>query len=283
MAFFDGAQRYNLFGLALLPAVASRANLARCYAELGTFAEGRALGEEGVRIAEAVNHLASLTYASREIGMLALRQGDLSRALFQLERAMGLCQDADLPLFFPSIAASLGIAYTLGGRVADAVPLLTQALEQATAMKRVDGETHCRLSLGEAHLLSGRLQEAHVLAERTLALARERQGRGHQAYALRLLGDIAARREPPDIDQAAAHYRQALTLAEELGMRPLHAHCHLGLGTLYATAGQQERARAALSAAMALCRAMDMTFWLPQAEAALAQAGGAEPSARGVG
>jgi hypothetical protein len=54
-------------------------------------------------------------------------------------------------------------------------------------------------------------------------------------------------------------------------MRPLQAHCHLGLGTLFATAGQAEQARAELSTAIDLYRTMDMTFWLPQAEAALAQ------------
>ena len=132
----------------------------------------------------------------------------------------------------------------------------------------------CSLSLGEAQLLAGRLEEAHALAERALALARAHQERGHQAYALRLLGDIAARREPPESEQAEAHYRQALALAEELGMRPLQAHCHRGLGTLYATIGQQEQARAELSAAIVLYRAMDMTFWLPQTEAALAQVEG---------
>ena len=99
----------------------------------------------------------------------------------------------------------------------------------------------------------------------------QHQERGHQAYALRLLGDIAARREPRSAEQAEAHYQQALALAEELGMRPLQAHCHRGLGTLYATIGQREQARAELSTAMELYRAMDMTFWLPQAEAVLAQ------------
>ena len=95
--------------------------------------------------------------------------------------------------------------------------------------------------------------------------------RGNEAYALRLLGDIAARREPPASDQAEDHYQQALALAEELGMRPLQAHCHRGLGTLYAKLGQWEQARAELSAAIDLYRAMEMTFWLPQTEAALAQ------------
>jgi hypothetical protein len=78
----------------------------------------------------------------------------------------------------------------------------------------------------------------------------------------------------PAMIQAEAHYQQALILADTLGMRPLQAHCHLGLGTLYASIGQREPARAELSAAMDLCRAMDMTFWLPQTEAALAQVEG---------
>jgi len=82
--------------------------------------------------------------------------------------------------------------------------------------------------------LSRYLEEAQALAERTLALTRERQERGNQAYALRLLGEIAARREPPEHGQAEAHYQQALALANELGMRPLQAHCHRSLGTLYA-------------------------------------------------
>jgi tetratricopeptide (TPR) repeat protein len=120
-------------------------------------------------------------------------------------------------------------------------------------------------------MLAGRLEEAHVLAERTLALTREHQERGNQAYALHLLGKIAARRDPPEVASAEASYQQALTLAKELGMRPLLAYCYHGLGTLYSRVGREQQARAALSAAIALYRAMDMTFWLPQAEAALAQ------------
>ena len=88
---------------------------------------------------------------------------------------------------------------------------------------------------------------------------------------MHLLGDIAAQRASPEAAAAEAHYRQALTLAEELGSRPLQAHCHCGLGTLYTATGQREQARAALSTAIALYRDMDMTFWLPQTEAALAQ------------
>jgi class 3 adenylate cyclase/tetratricopeptide (TPR) repeat protein len=274
VASLEGARRRERFGQIFLPSVNSRAYLASCHAELGTFVEGSALGDEGLRIAEAVNHLGSLMVASRGVGHLFLRKGDLYRALPLLERAVGLCQEMDLPGFFPLMAATLGAAYTLGGRVVDAVPLLTQAMEQTSATEMVRYQALCHLTLGEAHLLSGRLEEVHALAERTRALACEHQQRGHQAYALRLLGDIAARREPSESASPAGHYRQALPLAEELGMRPLQAHCHLGLGTLYVQAGRPEPARAALTTAIALYRDMEMTFWLPQAEAALAQVDG---------
>jgi tetratricopeptide (TPR) repeat protein len=238
------------------------------------FAEGHALGDEGRRIAEAVVHPASLMMASWGIGLLALRQGDLRRALPLLERAADICQDAELPFFSPVMAAALASAYTLGGRVADAVPLLTQAMEQATATEAGRYQVLCHLPLGEAQVLVGRLEEAQALAEGALAHAHAHHERGNEACALRLLGEIAARCEPPERNQAETHYHQALALAEELGMRPLQAHCHLGLGIFYVKLGRQEPARTELSAALDLYRVMDMTFWLPQTEAALAQVEG---------
>jgi tetratricopeptide (TPR) repeat protein len=92
--------------------------------------------------------------------------------------------------------------------------------------------------------------------------------------ALHQLGALHAHVAPPDVASAEDYYRQALALAEELGMRPLQAHCHRGLGTLYATLGQRQQARTALATAIELYHAMEMTFWLPQTEAALAQAEG---------
>jgi tetratricopeptide (TPR) repeat protein len=271
VASLDGARRYEHFNEFFLPAVLSRVWLAWCHAELGMFAEGRALGEEGFRIAEAVDHLASLMYASWGIGLPALHQGDLPRALPLLERAVDLCQDTDLPVFFPRMAAPLGAAYLLSGRVADAVQLLTLAMEQTMATATASFQVPCALSLGETQMMGGRLEEAHPLAERTLTLAREHHERGHEAYALHLLGAIAAHCDPPHAEKAAHYYRQALALADELGMRPLQAHCHRGLGTLYAKTGQAEQARTALSTAIEMYRGMEMTFWLPQTETALKQ------------
>jgi tetratricopeptide (TPR) repeat protein len=271
VAFLDRTPRHERFDQFFLPAVVSRARLAMCYAELGMFAEGRVLGEEGLRIAEEVAHPGSPMRAYHGLGLLALRQGDLARALPCLERAMGICQDADLPVFFPMMAATLGAAYILGGRIADAVSLLTQAMAQISATEMVRNQAFCCLSLGEAQLLADRQEEAQACAEQALTLARAHQERGNQAYALRLLGDIAARHDLPEIDLAEAHYQHALALAEELGMRPLQAHSHRGLGTLYSQTGQTEQARVELSTAIDMYRDMEMAFWLPQAEVALTQ------------
>src|SRR5262249_46115133 len=170
-------------------------------------------------------------------------------------------------------AGELGYAYTLSGCLTEAQPLLDQAVE-LTAARLGSPYPLWAAHLGEASLLAGRLEEAHQLAERALAHARDYKQQGHEAWALRLLGEIAAQRTPLEVESAAASYRQAIALAEELSMRPLLAHCHLGLGSLYAKTGRPEPARAELTAAIALYHAMGMTFWLPEAEAALAQVSG---------
>jgi tetratricopeptide (TPR) repeat protein len=262
------------FGMTGLPAGLSRAWLARCLAELGAFPEGLAYGAEAVRIAEAVDHPNSLIHAYLGVGFLSLRARDLSRAILALERGLELCRVYHIRLWFPETASALGCAYACAGRVVEALPLLEQAEQSGAAMGTMGGHALRVGYVSEAYLLAGRMQEAVQLAGRALALARDHKERGHEAWALRLLGEIAAHQDSPEIELAAHHYRQAIALAEELGMRPLVAHCHLGLGTLYATAGQRDRARAELSTAIELYCAMEMTFWLPQAETALAQVEG---------
>jgi tetratricopeptide (TPR) repeat protein len=259
------------FGVAGLPAVLSRSWLVRCLAELGVFPEGSAHAEEAVRIAEAVGHQNSLIYAYHSIGFLSIRTRDLSRAIPALERCLELCLVWNNLFWFPEIVAALGCAYAFAGRVAEALPLLEQAEQRGVATGTMGGQSLLVGYVSEAYLLAGRMQEAVQLAGRALDLARNHKERGHEAWALRLLGEIAAHQDPPEIEPAEHHYRQALALAEELGMRPLVAHCYLGLGTLYATTGQREQARAELSTAIAMYRVMEMTLWLPQAKVALAQ------------
>ena len=252
-AALAGASRYERFGQANLPAVQCRAFLAACHAELGTFAVGQALADEALAIAEHVAHPSSIMWAQYGLGVVALRQGHAPRAVPRLERALGIGQDVNLPLFVPRVAAALSEAYLLAGRSADAEPLLARAIAQTTAPEMRGFQALCRLPLGQAHLLAGRHAEARTEVEQALALAREHGERGNEAYALRLRGEILA---SDDGDEAERSYRAAMALATELGMRPLIAHCHRGLGTHYRRAGKDAKAREHLAEAAALDHAL---------------------------
>jgi tetratricopeptide (TPR) repeat protein len=272
MASLTGELRYAHFGRVLLPAVVSRSHLTWSLAELGSFAEGSGVGEEAIRIAEEAAHPFSLAVALTWVGLLSRRQGAPRKAIPILERGLALSQTADFPQVFPTFASILGATYALAGRMAEALPLLDQMLERVATGSGMLFQALVLTELSEALLLAGRMDEASALAGRLLELFHTQTGSGYQAHACRLLGEVTAQREPPEAELAEAYFRQALTVAEALGMRPLLAHCHRGLGMLYAKMRQREQAHTELSAAMALYRAMDMSFWLPQAEAVLAQA-----------
>jgi tetratricopeptide (TPR) repeat protein len=270
VASLEGELLHERFGLHIPASVYSRTWLVASLAELGAFAEGIARNEEEVRIAEPVDQPASVVQASFSSGFLYLRKGDLAEAIAVLERGLGLCQVWNIGGWFANLASHLGYAYALSGRVAEAVPPLEQAV--GSKVLTVGMGILWMAYLSEAYLLAGRRDEAIRLAGRALERSRQHNELGNQAWVLRLLGEIAMHRSPPEVEPADHHYRQALALAEELGMRLLMAHCHLGLGTLYLKKGWREQAHAELSTAIELYHAMDMTFWLPQAEAALAQA-----------
>jgi tetratricopeptide (TPR) repeat protein len=274
MAMLTGKLRYERLGTVTLPAMSSRGHVAVCLAELGSFTEGNVVAEEAVRISEEAEQPYSIAAALIFVGLLSRRQGDIHRAIPALERSLTLVQTAHFPRLFPMVASLLGEAYALAGRAMEGLPLLDQTLERVAAGSHVLYHALVLTELSEALLLVGRMDEASALAGRLLNLSRTHTGRGYQAHAYRLLGETAARGDPPEAEQAETHYCQAVALAQELGMRPLQAHCHLGLGTLYAKLGKSEHARIALARAIPLYRAVDMTFWLPQAEAALAQVEG---------
>src|SRR5262249_27561961 len=130
-------------------------------------------------------------------------------------------------------------------------------------------ETFTLIALGEAQLLSGHGAEAVVSEQRALSSCRKQGQRGNETEVLRLLAEIASRQDPPSFADAETHYRRALAVAGELGMRPLVAHCHLGLGKLYRRTGKPEQAQEHLTTATTMYREMGMTYWLEQAEAEL--------------
>ena len=270
VASLKGELVHERFGMTGLPSVMSQTMLVSCLADLGAFDEGTTRGAEAVRMAETGDHPFSLTQAYFALGSLYIRKGDLSKAIPVLERGLEVCQIANIQTWFPTVAATLGYAFTLAERVAEALPLLQQAAAQDLSRGITAAHARWVAYLSEAYLLTGRMDEAMGLARSALAFARDLKARGNEAYALWLLGEIHMQQAPLEVEAAEGAYLQALAVAEELGMRPLLAHCHLGLGTLYTKVGQLAPARTALSTAIELLQAMKMTFWLPRAEAMLA-------------
>jgi tetratricopeptide (TPR) repeat protein len=253
------------------PGAGSASLLARlvwCLVELGEFGDAMANSEEALRIAREPDHPASLVFAHRSIGLVSLRRGDLRHAIPPLEQAVEVCRAVQVRLLLDVAAAHLGYAYALSDRLPEGIALL----EEALADPATTGTTNHPLFLaylGEAHLLACRPDDALAVARRALDLAHRQKERGNEAWVLRLVGEIAAQADPPDVASAAEHYGQAVARATELGMRPLVAHCHLGLGTLYRRTGDQAKAQERLTTATAMYREMGMGFWLDRAEAAV--------------
>jgi tetratricopeptide (TPR) repeat protein len=252
----------------------SRAWLALTLSALGAFAEGRRHGEEALRRATLEGRGLTPIIVHACLGHLYLAQGDLEHAIRVFDQGLALCRASDNRTWLQAIVAGLGSASALQGRLAEGRALLEEAISESIHTGALSGHAAGARRLSEVCRLEGRGEEAWQHACQALDLARQLKGRGSEALALHQLGVVHAHADPPNAAQAEAHYQQALALAEELGMCPLQAHCHRGLGTLYAETGQREQAHAALSTAIDLYRAMDMTFWLPQAEAALTQVEG---------
>jgi tetratricopeptide (TPR) repeat protein len=241
---------------------------------LGAFAEGRRHGEEALRLATLEDQGEAPMVAHGCLGELYLAQGDLEHAIRVLEQGLTLSHASGNRTWVRNSSASLGYAYALQGRLAEGRALLEEAISEGIRTGALFGHAFRVAWLSEVYRLAGHGEEAWQHAHQALALARQHKERGNEALALYQLGTVQAHADPVDVEQAAAHYQQALALAEELGMRPLLAHCHRGLATLYAKIGQREQARTELSTAIEMYQSMEMTFWLPQTEAALAQVEG---------
>jgi tetratricopeptide (TPR) repeat protein len=263
LQLLEGDLSLERFGQVGFPAVVARCHLTSVFTSQGKFQEGIVHGQEGLRVAEALDHPYSLAYACSVLAQLQTARGELSHAVRLLERGLALSREWNVTVLSVLGTGGLGYAYALSGRIAEGIALLEHAVSACeTSGFGIVGLF--LMHLGEAYVLADRLEDALGFAGRALTLAREGGHRGYEARALRLLGEVAARRDPPE--HADGHYRDALALAKELGMRPLVAHCHLGLGKLYRRAGQREQAREHLTTAITMYREMDMRFWLEKAE-----------------
>ena len=257
-------ERHGLYGF---PAAMSRGWLAWALAERGEFEEGLVVGQEGIRMGESLDHPFTIGGECLKLAQLHRIRGEFAPAVRLLDRTLTLSRDWNIRLLSAMGASSLGYVYAILGRVAEGLELLHQAHTAMESTGHLLFRPFVLIHLGEARLLAGGAGAALEPVCQALMLARERSERGYEAWALRLLAELASHPDCPDVTTAEAHYCAAMALASELGMRPLVAHCHLGLGKLYRRTGKREQAHEHLTTATTMYREMGMTYWLEQAEA----------------
>jgi class 3 adenylate cyclase/tetratricopeptide (TPR) repeat protein len=219
--------------------IESQAWLARNLSDLGGFAEGRRHGEEALRLATLVGSGNTPIIAHRDLGHLYLTQGDLEPAVRVLEQGLALCRTSGNRVSFLTLATDLGYVFALQGRLVEGRALLEEAVSEGVRTGGLQGQARRVACLSEVCRLAGCGAEAWHHAHQALDLTRQLKARGDGAHALHQLGVVYAHAISPDAAQAVTYYQQALALADELGMRPLQAHCHLGLGRLYYQTGQR--------------------------------------------
>jgi tetratricopeptide (TPR) repeat protein len=264
----EGELRYERFGTPAIRSAVSAAHLADVLSQLGRFDEAIRHAEAAVRIAEAVDHPFTLHFGLLDLGRAHLGRGDLPLAIPALERGLDLCRTWQIAGSIQLFAATLGAAYALAGRAVEALPLAAHAVEEFHNRQIHIWPALVLECAGTTCLAAGRIDEAATHVREALELTRRLGARGSYAHALCLAGDVALTARAED---AEGYYREALALAGELGMRPLVAHCHLGLGKLYRRAGKREQAHEHLTAAATMYREMDMRFWREQAEAKITE------------
>lgn len=257
---------YEYFGNASPPSVWDRSWVTMSLAELGRFAEAATYEAEAIRLAEPTQRAFPVGLAHFAAAMLHLLKGDWAGARSLAEHAIAVM--ANVPVLLPDAVASAAWIRAQLGEASEALNRIRdgeQLLERRAGRGTVGFLGWSYHALGRAGLLLGRLDEARSLGDHAVTYSSSHPG--SSAHALHLLGDIATHPDRFDAERGEAHYRQALALAEPRGMRPLVAHCHLGLGKLYRRAGKRQLAQEHLTIATTMYREMDMRFWLEKVEA----------------
>ena len=254
-------------GLPFVPAVISRSWMVWALAERGNFDYGKSLADEALEIAIDVDHPFNLAHIYYDLGYFHQVKGDMTEAVDALDKAMNYVREWSLTYLSPFIMGFLGHSYALAGRIEEGTELLRQAVSDYQSMGLGLFHSLVRVQLGEALFLGGRIEEAREITESALALAQGRGEQGHEAHALRLLGEIATHPESADFPLAMKCYESALTRASSHDMLPLQAHCHLGLGHLYKRQQEESQARDSFKMAINMYRDLGMKSWEQKARA----------------
>jgi tetratricopeptide (TPR) repeat protein len=199
-----------------------------CCAELGEFEEAAALGAEALSLASSLGTAHELIWARLGLGRLGVVRMDFAGVADVLEPALPLCREGEFAVYFPRVASSLGMAYAALGRVEEGIAMIEQAVGQAGAIGFEFGAALTLAQLGEAYLLAGAWARAEDAGNQALEAAHCFGEQGNEAWALHLLGNVAAAQA--DLARATDRYLEALALAESLDMAPVASLCRADLG-----------------------------------------------------
>ncbi|MEM7043446.1 MAG: adenylate/guanylate cyclase domain-containing protein [Pseudomonadota bacterium] len=248
-------------GLPFVPAVIARSWLVWSLAERGQFADGMKLAMEALAIAEKVGHPFNVAHLYYDLGYYYEIKGEFDEAVEALSKAVDLIETWSLTYLSPFIKGFYGHALTLAGDIDQGL----KVLEEAEGLYEQIGLGLFRslvgLQLGEAYLMAGRQQDAHAKTKEALALARKRGERGHEAYGLRILGDIMASTEAGTMEDAMVNYQGAKAIAAALGLHPLMALIDVRMGRLLERAHQTEKGKQQIAAAEKLATDLGMKLW----------------------
>jgi class 3 adenylate cyclase/tetratricopeptide (TPR) repeat protein len=240
--------------------------LAFALADLGEFETAEMWADRARAEAEARRHPYSEAIALTMAGQVSALRGQLERAVGPLARALSICRDAHLTVWQAIPASLLGQCMATLDRKEEGIALLEEGVRLSDEVGVRAYLARWTTLLAEGLLATGQVARAAEAGERALALARAHGERGHEAAALRLLGDVAAAQEPPQVSTATERFSAAITLAEELALRPLLARAHLGLGQLHRRGGLVREAEAHLATAVVLFSDLGMRAWLDRTE-----------------
>jgi tetratricopeptide (TPR) repeat protein len=263
---------HERFGMPAFPFVIARTWRGYSLACLGEMSEAMDAAQDAVRIAEAADHPYSTVVAVQGLGLVHLIQGDLPRAIQCLERSVTRAREGGFAVLVAVGRNFLGRALFLAGR-ADACATLEQAINYSESIGFMAFHAAALAWLADAYLSAGRCTEAIDLAKRSLELSQTHGQGAQKVEALVMRGAIASAGHTLDPELAHGSIHEALTLAEQLKMRPLVAHCHLGLGKLHRRTGKRQEAQEHLTTATTMYREMGMTYWLEKAAAESAELG----------
>ena len=262
---------YAVFHAGSLPSpIYARGWLIRSLAELGQFAEAAPYAHDMIKLAEPTQSPYPVGQAHLCAGWYLLAKGDWAQAWPHIDRGTQEYRKGNIRLALPHGIASSAVVLAQTGEPNRALSCLEEGedlLVRGIGRGTIDQAGMDYGWFGRAAFLLGRLDDAKRLA--SLALGNSPSHPGFAAHALHLLGDIAMHPKHFDAGEGEAQYRKALAIAEPRDMRPLIAHCHLGLGKLYQLTGKREQAREHLTTAITMYRKMGMLFYLRQSEAEL--------------